>query len=169
MMGLKPREERVPVAIRARMRTDCGWGDVVIGNVSSRGLMLRTPEPPAGLTYIEVRYQTVVIVGRIVWTNGLHCGVRTQDSVDIPALLSPRPGSRPKRGEDRRRRTRRDPAPALRRPSSGEMLAHSRRLARLFEFGAVGLLVAGGCFLAATSVVEVLGRPLTATLAALSN
>lgn len=159
----------MPVAIRARVRTDRGWGDVLIGNASSRGLMLQTPTPPARQSYIEVRHQTVVIVGRVVWTQGSQCGVRTQDRVDIPALLAPFPAAPRKPGEDRRR-AKRPSAPSLKRkPTPGEMLARSRRLARRFEFGAIGLLVAGGGYLLATSVGEVLSRPIATTLAALTG
>lgn len=167
MRGLKPREERLPVAIRARMRTECGWGDVVIANVSSRGLMLRTPEPPGGMTYIEVRYQTVVIVGRVVWTNGLQCGVLTQDRLDISALLSP-VGGNAKRAANDRRTVRRPPDPPRQRPLA-ERADASRHFARLFDFAVIAVAAVSAAGFAASLVFDVVEAPMTRTANALAG
>ena len=102
MGPVKPREERRTTFLRARIRTEHGWSDVTIGNVSSRGLMLQAGASLQRNCFIEIRHGNACIVGRIVWARGVKCGVRTQDAVDIAALLSRAPAERATPGEERR-------------------------------------------------------------------
>src|SRR3569623_2056164 len=122
--SLKPREERRNSLLHARLRSDAGWSDVTIGNVSSRGMMLHSASGLQRNAFVEVRHRGVCVVGRVVWSPGVKYGVRTQDVVDVPALLSPMPTKRPRPGEDRRRAPRRS-APRLPGASPGETAAAS--------------------------------------------
>ena len=58
--GFRPREERITVLIPSRMRVESQWCDVVIHNVSSRGLMAGCDTPPAVGSYVEIRRGTIV-------------------------------------------------------------------------------------------------------------
>ena len=66
MGSVKPREERRNIFLRARLRSEHGWADVTIGNVSSRGVMLHCTAPLQRNSFIEVRHRSVCIVGRVV-------------------------------------------------------------------------------------------------------
>jgi hypothetical protein len=168
MGSLRPREERRKTVLRARLRTDLGWSDVTIGNVSSRGLMLQCMTPLQRNSFIEVRHRHVCIVGRIVWTHGVKCGVRTQDVVDIAGLLSHAPQKRRKAGEERRATPRRRPLRAP-LPDAVETAAASRRFARAFDW-TIMVIAAGaaGIFLA-QSAWSVLDAPMTRATAALAR
>lgn len=87
MVGHQPREPRCATHILARMRTDAGWSDVTIGNASRRGLMLRCRTAPPRGTFVELRCRNLCFVARVVWSSSGRCGVRTQDPVDLKALL----------------------------------------------------------------------------------
>src|SRR5688572_7701902 len=87
MGGHRQREKRISVIEPVRLRCDEGWLDATIGNVSSRGVMLRGSSLPPKGSFIEVRHGSQVLVGRVVWSRSNACGVRTQDVIDIPALL----------------------------------------------------------------------------------
>ncbi len=161
---MTPREPRRKVLAHARMRSGGVWEDVCICNVSSRGLLLRTESPPAPGTYVEIRRMSQIIVGRSVWRRGQDFGVRTQDVVDVNAILtdSESPGTgRPMSGMPHQEERRSDPQ----RQTAGDLawqLERSRRLSSAFQFliiAAVGLAAAG---FAAAMVYELLSRPLDA-------
>jgi hypothetical protein len=160
MGSLKPREERRKTVLRARLRTDRGWSDVTIGNVSSRGLMLQCTAPLPRNSFIEVRHRHLCIVGRIVWTHGAKCGVRTQDAIDMAGLLSHAPQKRRAPGEERRA-TRRDRQLRARPQDPAEIAAGSRRFARAFDW-TIMVLAAGaaGAFMA-QSAYAALAEPMT--------
>ena len=135
---MRTREKRTAVRLSARMRAGDGWSDVQIHNASPRGLLLSAAAAPGPGGYIEVRRDTVVIVARVVWRSGDKVGVRTQDRIDLKALIAPRRTSPPVAGPERverRQATRRD-APD-----------RSRHLARMLQFG--GLLAGIGVAAAA--------------------
>lgn len=132
----KPREERRKTILRARLRSDHGWSDVTIGNVSSRGLMLHCATSLPRNSFIEVRHRSVCVVGRIVWSQGVKCGVRTQDAVDISALLSQACAEMPRAQEERRGAPRKK---AIAPPA--ETAVASRRFARAFDWAI--MVVAG--------------------------
>ena len=89
MGSQRPREARKPVRLQAKIRNDEGWRDAVIGNVSSRGLMLKCTRAPAKGTFIELRFRSTSIVGRVVWSEANRCGVLTQDKLNFQHLGSP--------------------------------------------------------------------------------
>jgi hypothetical protein len=166
MTQLKPREERRPAFLRARIRTDHGWSDVTIANVSSRGLMLQASAELRRNCFVEIRHGRVCMVGRIVWTQGAKCGVRTQDAVDIAALLSHPSAARASPGEERRAVARR--SPARRRPAAADIAESSRRFARVFDWSVMVIAAgAAGAFMAQSAWV-VFDAPLTEVTSALA-
>jgi hypothetical protein len=76
--------------IPARMRDDASWSDVCIRNVSSHGMMLQMSKPPVTGSYVELRRADVIVVARVMWTEGGRCGLRTQAKVDVSALAAGR-------------------------------------------------------------------------------
>jgi hypothetical protein len=76
------------------MRAGTGWSDVIIGNVSRRGMMLRCPVVPKHGAVVEISYRGGAVVGRVVWSSHDRCGVRTQEPIDLMALLARQTGSR---------------------------------------------------------------------------
>jgi hypothetical protein len=167
MGPVKPREVRRTTFLRARIRTAHGWSDVTIGNVSSRGLMLQAGASLQRNCFIEIRHGNACIVGRIVWARGVKCGVRTQDAVDIAALLSRARAARATPGEERRA-ARRQPD-ARRRPAAADIAESSRRFARVFDWSIMVMAaVAAGAFMAQTAWA-VLDAPLARAETAFSG
>ena len=94
---MKPRSPRTQVHVPARMRSGTVWSDIDIKNMSCRGLMAETGEPPIPRSYVEVRRGTLVIVGRVVWAQGRKFGLHVQDDVDVDAIVNePRLAARPR-------------------------------------------------------------------------
>jgi hypothetical protein len=85
---MKPRQPRVATLIAARLNSDSGWSDVIIKNMSANGAMLQSASPPRRGTYVELRKGASVIVGRTIWSDAQHCGIQTQDRVQLDQWLS---------------------------------------------------------------------------------
>lgn len=124
--GFRPREDRITVLIPSRMRIDSCWLDVVIHNVSSRGLMVGCEDAPPIGSYVEIRRGGLVIVGRVQWRKGRFFGIRSQDRLSVKTLIDePRLAGRPAK-------------PPAGRDDAGERradhrLAHEARMARQME------------------------------------
>jgi hypothetical protein len=136
------------------MRVGSDWRDVSIRNVSSRGLMLVSDEPPPPGAYIEIRKTFMTIVARAVWSQGGFFGVRTQDKVDFDELMEnakgPPAGWKP--GMDRRTADR----VAQHRPA--DTAERGRQFARTFQFVAITGAAVGVAALLAHSLWETLMR-----------
>lgn len=154
---MKQREPRRKVMLRARMRFGADWGDVLIHNMSSRGLLATAETPCKTGTVIEIRRIHHVIVGRVVWQNGVYFGVRTQDRIDIDGILAAKPPARKPEAvtDDGDRRG------ASRSPMSvADRAERSRRMSSLFQFGvAIAVVAAVGLYMA-QEVGGLLSRPL---------
>lgn len=152
--------------VRARMRSEQGWSDVTIANASSRGLMLQSTAPLQRNAFIEVRHGSVCIVGRIVWSSGPKCGVRTQDPVDVGVLLSPAPD----KGHPTQAERRSAPRPSeKRRPPADELAESSSRFARAFDWIVMTLLACGVGGFMAHAAWTALDAPLAQVTAALAR
>jgi hypothetical protein len=88
MKPLRPREDRKAVRISVRVRTDNGWIDATVRNVSSRGMMLHSLQPLCRNQFVEITRGRARVVGRIVWSDDVEFGLQAQDIVDISALLA---------------------------------------------------------------------------------
>lgn len=165
LAAMKKREPRRKVLVRARMRSGADWHDVIIHNMSSRGLLATSKVPCRAGTVIELRRVHHVIVGRVVWEKDQWFGVRTQDRMDIDAIVEARPpafkpGSEPAASDDRRAAPRKVTAASI-----ADREARSRRFSAAFQFAILG--AAAG--LAALLVAERVGHVLSAPFAAVSE
>jgi hypothetical protein len=152
---VKQREPRRKVMLRARMRCGAEWGDVLIHNMSSRGLLATADtECPRG-TIVEIRRIHHVIVGRVVWQKGAYFGIRTQDRIDIDGIVAAKPPlHKPDTGSNDDRRVADRPGASV-----AEREAASRRFARLFQFAVMILVVGAAGLLLASEVGNVLSHP----------
>jgi hypothetical protein len=147
---MKTREPRVKVLVRARMRAGADWTDVVIHNMSSRGLLATASPVCRPGTVIEIRRIHHVVVGRVVWQNGAFFGVRTQDPIDIEGIVSAKP-------------------PAHKPQRAGSEGGDDRRFAAAFQFVVLLIAVGVAALFAAQEVGSVLSRPFAAVSAALDG
>lgn len=155
--GFRCREARRPVNLDARMRTERGWSDITIRNLSSGGFMAQTHMPPRRGYYVEVWRGEVCIVGYVVWSTGSRFGARSQATIDLPALIAKRATAI--RGTERRRKDRRPYSPS---PSPQAQAARARQIGRTVEFVVLGAAVAAAALLLAGVVSDVLTRPFAA-------
>jgi hypothetical protein len=155
--GLKAREPRRPVFVRARMRASGALSDVCIRNISSRGMLLQAAVPPACGSYVEIFCPRHTIVARVVWTQDRRFGVRTSETMDISAVL----GEGTSAAAPSANRTSRIAA-RLAKPEGQsaadlkERFERSRRLSAAFEFGSLVACSAGLAVVAAVSLYEYL-------------
>lgn len=155
--GFRPREERITVLIPSRMRNGSQWSDVIIHNVSSRGLMAGCDQCPAIGSYVEIRRGTITIVGRVQWSKARFFGIRTQDRLSVQALIDePRLAHRPNRapsegGEDRRAERR-----LAHEANQARRMERSRSFASMFQYVAIALVGLTLAVLAAQGVYGVL-------------
>lgn len=74
--------------LRTRMRTNWGWSDACILNVSSRGLMINAGAAQA-LTdgRIEIWHGEHVIIASVVWRKGTRAGLQCEERVPVDDIL----------------------------------------------------------------------------------
>jgi hypothetical protein len=152
----------------ARLRTDDGWSDLTICNVSPRGLMGKCAHPPTRGAFIEVHRGGVCIVGHVRWSQGHRFGLRSQSSIDVAALGSEQIGTRRKQEVERRSQARAD-RPVVRATAIAAKADRSRAVARLFDWAAVVLAAAGFAWLLADQARTALSTPLQEARTALSS
>ncbi|QIK96324.1 hypothetical protein G7076_07570 [Sphingomonas sp. HDW15A] len=76
--------------IRARMKTDAGWHDACIVDLSKRGAGLQAATAPMRGDYVEIRRGLHVIVARVVWNRGHRFGVAAQDELPVANIANDR-------------------------------------------------------------------------------
>lgn len=166
MASHRSREQRVTAFLNARMRADDGWSDVTISNVSSRGLMARRGNAPAKGSYVEIWHQNVCVVGHVRWSKGGRFGIRSQDKIDISALLNGLPAGQRLPGVERRSGSRPPPkSPA--KPAVAAKADASRTIARISEWAAVTVAGAMAAGLLVTAANAALKRPMQQAQSAL--
>jgi hypothetical protein len=116
--------------------------------------MLRCVETPANGTFIEVRLHSICIVGRVIWSHGDRCGIRTQDKVHL--ALPPGRDIARSEAPDQERRT----APRRQALSIAERADASRRISRTLDWVAITFSGAVLAFLAAEAVHSILDASL---------
>lgn len=151
MGSYRPREERKPTRLLARLNHDGTWSDALILNVSSRGLMAQCDEPPRRGEFIEFRRGGNIIVAQVRWSSDRRFGVLAQDAIDLTALSDDRHRRGPPNLD--RRTTPRPPGKSL--PTRADLAARaeaSARLGRAIEFAFVaGAVVVAGALVADTA------------------
>jgi hypothetical protein len=167
MSAYPARERRQPVRIGARLKSGRGWSDVVIRNVSPRGIMGLCAAPPARGDYVEVRCGACVIVARVAWTNENCFGARAQDVIVLPDLIA---GSRGRESPaQERRRQARPQSSTVPVPSLAARAAASSRVARTLDFLAIVLAGATAASIAAGVAHDAMARPADHIAQALSK
>lgn len=166
----RPRETRIPVHIPSRMRSGAEWMDACIRNVSSRGLLLESENPPAPGTYVDLRRGSQIVIGRVVWRKDRLFGVRAQDRIEIDALLNeprlarpaakPETTAKPERRSKSRADTDRDVARQLER---------SRQLSSAIQFAFIAVAGISASSIIAAEAYKVLIQPIAKIDAALSS
>lgn len=146
------------------MRSGTSWSDACILNLSSRGMLVKTPVAPSRGSYLEIRRGPYVIIARVVWANADRFGVQTQDLVPAEELINqhgqPATAAGPSGSGFAERR-------AVARHST--LHEASRWRARAVEFGAFAFLGAAGATVALGAVGELLASPLAAVETALGR
>jgi hypothetical protein len=79
----KRSNPRVRMMLPATMRAKGSPESVLIRDASKRGLLLEADRPPPRGTYIEIKRDSVSLVGRVVWCNGSAFGIRTSDDTNL--------------------------------------------------------------------------------------
>jgi hypothetical protein len=167
MQNWRNRESRKTVRLSVRVRTDDGWIDATVRNVSSRGMMLHSLQPLRRNQFVEIARGRHRVVGRIVWSDATACGLQSQDKVDIQGLLSQPADAAALGSAERRMHVRSRPPQPL--PPVGERAAASRAMGRAFEFAFVVTAVSSVAAIAAISMQEALAAPLTQVELAMSG
>lgn len=157
--GWKTREPRRTVLIPSRMQVGAVWVDACIHNMSSRGMMLATDDPPAPGTYVDIRRGTQVVIGRVMWRKDRFFGIRTQDRLDLDAIVNePRLTARPQRKDvgapDRRSRDR-----LVAEARIGQKVERSRQISMLMQFVVVLALGAAAAVLIGDHAYRLLAAP----------
>ncbi len=151
----KSREWRRKVLVTARIRSAEGWADARILNVSSRGLMIWTAQPPALGRMIEFRRGDQVFFARVVWECGSRAGLRSGSILPVTDLMcvSEKLGDTPPlwasaaASADRRLEPRRDRA------------IHRHR-ASVMQYAAIAIVAALAAFGLGSAALAALGLPL---------
>lgn len=170
MGSQKQREQRQVVMLNARMRTEEGWSDVTICNLSPRGAMAKALTPPQKGDFVELRCGSSSIVGHVRWSQGVRFGIRAQDRIDISGLLSEQRDGRKSSGSERdseRRSASREAIVAKPLPKTVSTEQASRTFARVFEWGALAFVGIAGAGLVGSQVYSVLTAPMAEIQSAL--
>ena len=87
-VGMKAREERQKVMLRARLRDGAHWHDVCVLNMSANGLGIQAARPPHRGTYVEICRGRQTIIARVAWSKGHRAGLRSQDAISITVFVN---------------------------------------------------------------------------------
>lgn len=142
------------------MRIDGKWADVRICNISSRGLLLQSAEPPSRGSYIEIFKAKHTIVARVVWTKNQQFGIHTRERLDVGALINeaaPANSTAPPRSSvptERRANPRGRTAEGV-----VQRLERSRQISTAIEFGAIVVCGVVAAMIMVGAVYETLSRP----------
>lgn len=159
MQQWRPRETRRTVRITVRVRTEAGWIDATVRNLSERGMGLSSHQPLRRNQFVEIARGRSRVVGRIVWSDEAYSGMRAQDAVDIAEFLAEPQGASPQRENDRRAGNRVERPAAVAAPLH-QQAQSARWFGRALEFAVItaGVVCAAG--MAVGGVIEILGAPL---------
>ncbi len=142
------------LSVPCRMNVGGKWSSGCIHELSDKGMLVSTSEPPPLGTYVEIRRGTLVIIGRVVWNGGSRFGVRTQDPISLATLLSEPVLDRRSKTIDRRSASRAD-SPR----HKVDLSARSSHRSSAFQFICIAALGAGVAGFAAVSSYHALSAP----------
>lgn len=159
MASMNEREQRQPVRLSVRFKTDSGWSDAQIRNISSGGMMAVCESPPRRGTYVELRRGDSIVVGRVMWTCDDRFGLKSQDKINLQYLTASI-SQTTKESEERRKRARVEEQLRQNRPSAAELAARSAILSRAFQFVAIAVVAGAAVLILAESAYNALSKPL---------
>jgi len=159
----KRRDTRLAVNLICRIRQDDGWHDVRVRNISCRGIGALSATPPSIGQYAELRRGSAVIVARVVWQHGNAFGLRSQDKIDIPALLGQSGAAKEGQFEPTSTERRKQP----REDSLVNAAEQSRHRSSMFQYAVLGVASLAAALFASSMVRDVFSVPLTAVARAL--
>lgn len=153
MGSTRIRKPRRDTLLTAHLRADTGWGQVVLCNISERGMMLSGHNLPSRGSFVEVRCGDLSIAGQVRWSSGQCCGISAREAVNISGVSDDLIST---------------PVPAALRharrsaPVSPELAAQqSRAVARAINFALALLAMLAAATFVAESVSRSLGDPLS--------
>ena len=148
--------------IPTRLRAGAQWSDACILNISSRGMMIRSGRAgPAGST-VELRRGDYVIVAHVVWREGAHAGLRSDDRLPVDEIMSFCQSSS-------LRLVACEGAIVERRKQPRAMADDARQRGRLMEFVGVAAIAASLALGAWTLVETAFGQPMAKIQTALGG
>lgn len=155
---MRPREDRLRVMLPARMRSEGGWSDACILNISSRGLLVYSSGKTRPGTFVEIRRGRQLVVARVVWKNNQRIGLSSPDRVHMQDIISDDAG-----------------AAAVVAPTAVERRAvprtdaRSRQRGRMLEFSFLVIVTTAIATWSAVFVHSVMQRPLSRVQSTLSR
>lgn len=149
------RDSRRNTFLKVQVRSDSGWSEAIVCNVSSHGMMLRGEDLPGRGSFIEIVGGKVSLAGHVRWSLAGRCGIRTREVIDLAALLGT-PGS-----------DATPPAPPRRSRPGGEAAtspadraAQSRARGRVLDLALTLALLTAGAWLVISAVNGLFAAPL---------
>lgn len=88
MARQKSRSQRKVVFTKAQLRWETDWIEVTIANVSSTGMMVKSPQPLDVGSAVEIRRRGVGVSGKVVWASRTRFGMNASEPIDVEALLA---------------------------------------------------------------------------------
>lgn len=159
MSTLNEREPRRPVRLSVRFKTDTGWSDAQIRNISSNGMMAVCESPPRRGTYVELRRGDSIVVGRVMWTCDDRFGLKSQDKINLQSLTASI-SQNTKESEERRKRARTGEQLRVSAPSPEELAARSEMVARAFQFITIVVIAGAAVLILADAAYSIFSEPL---------
>lgn len=153
MSGEQARDPRQTTFLKVNIRTDHGWTEAIVCNISAHGMMLRGEDLPARGSFIEIAGGPVAVAGQVRWALAGRCGIRTRETIDLAALLGD-PATAEARANLTGEVSRYTKGPRSRPARDGKAAA------RALDFGLTVALLLGGVWLLGTTVTGILRQPL---------
>jgi hypothetical protein len=151
------------------MRTNAGWSDMAIRDVSPHGLGLRSSKAPARGDYVEICRLQHRMVARVVWSDGECFGVVLSDAISVDELLSRKPS--PRRSLEDRRMERRRPGALRQVKDAGFAIVrtaeNSNHAARIMNFVPIVVAACLGAAVAANAASTALSQAMDSVSAGL--
>lgn len=141
------------------MRSASGWSDACILNISSRGLLIFSKTPAEPGSYVEIRRDGRLVVGRVVWRQNQRMGLHSPDRIHIEDIVSASSVVAEVRSSHRVAERRRVPRTA----------EQSRARAKAMQFLATVLIVTGIATWGVAYVHDAMAKPLSAARLALDR
>lgn len=84
--GTPRAEPRVRAMVRARMTDNAGQRDVCLVDISTRGLLATTAQPPTRGEIVEIKVGNSSIVGQVRWASDRRFGLALRERVSVAAV-----------------------------------------------------------------------------------